>query len=296
MKILPGPASQNLGSKIATSLNIESNLIKFKKFPDGEHYIKIEGDLKNQDVIIIQTTSYPQNDNLFDLFLIIESLIQLDPRSISVIIPYLAYSRQDKRFLEGESLSSKLISQIIENISENKAKFFITFDIHSGNIKNFFKKFQFINVSAIPLIANYLKKYDLMNPVVIAPDKGALDKAKELGDLLNTSFTHLEKKRSKTTGEIETTVKDLSVEGKDVVFIDDIISTGGTMIKGINMAISQGARDVYVACTHPVLINNAKNKIIKAGAKEIIGTDSIPSDCSKVSLASAIIELLKEKF
>ncbi len=296
MKIIPGPSSQILGSKIASSLNIKPNIIKFKKFPDGEHYIKIEGDIKNQDVIIVQTTSYPQNDNLFDLFLTIESIIQLDPKSLSIVIPYLAYSRQDKRFLEGESLSSKLILQIIENLSENKAKFFITFDIHSKNIKDFCKKFNFVNLSAIPLIANYLKKYHLKETVVIAPDKGALGKAKELGELLGASFTHLEKKRSRLNGEIETTVKDLSVKNTDVIFIDDIISTGGTMVKGINMAISQGARDVYVACTHPILINDAKIKIINAGAKEIIGTDSIPSECSQISLSNAIINFIKKNF
>jgi len=296
MKILTGPASEVLGSKIVSLLKTEPTFIKFKKFPDGEHYIKIEGEISDQDIIIIQTTSFPQNDNFFDLFLIIESLIQLNPKSISIVIPYMAYSRQDKRFLEGESLSSKLISQILENISENKAKYFITFDIHSNNIKDFFKKFTFINLSAIPLIADYLKKYDLKEPVVIAPDKGALDKAKELGGLLNASFTHLEKRRSKSTGEIETTVKDLSVKEVDVIFIDDMISTGGTMIKGINMAISQGARDIYVACTHPILINDAKIKILNAGAKEIIGTDSIPSESNQISLSSAIVNFLKEKF
>ena len=91
-------------------------------------------------------------------------------------------------------------------------------------------------------------------------------------------------------------MKDLSVKGVDVIFIDDIISTGGTMVKGINMAISQGARNIYVACTHPILINDAKIKILNAGAKEIIGTDSVPSECSQISLASAIIKFLKDNF
>ena len=296
MKIIPGPSSQILGSKIASSLDLKPTLLKFKKFPDGEHYIKIEDDLENQDVIVIQTTSYPQNDNVMDLIFILEAIDNLNPKSISIIMPYYAYSRQDKRFLDGESLSSKVIAQIFECLSGDKSKYFISFDIHSEIIEKFFTKFQFINLSAIPLIADFFSKYELENSIIIAPDKGALSKAKTMGDLLSSDYTYLEKERSRIDGKITTIVKDLSVKDRDVIFIDDIISTGGTMVKGINMAISQGARKIYVACTHPLLINDASIKILNAGALEIIGTDSIPSECSRISLVKPIIEFLEKNF
>ena len=296
MKIIPGPASKDLGLKVASSLNLNSSLVKKKVFPDGEHYIKIEDTIKNEDVILIQTTSYPQNENLVDLFLMIEATKNMNPNSISVVVPYLAYSRQDKRFLEGESLSSKVICQIIENLAGNKSKYFICFDIHSKIIEEFFQNFSFTNLSAIPLFAKYLKGYNLKNPLIVAPDKGALEKARNLGQLLSSDYTYLEKQRSRITGEIKTVVKALSVRGRDVLFIDDIISTGGTMVKGIEMVINQGARDIFAVCTHPILISDAKNRILKAGAKEIIGTDSVPSINSNVSLSESIVDFIKKKF
>ena len=296
MKIIPGPASLELGSKVASSLNIKPSLVKLKVFPDGEHYIQIGESITNQDVILIQTTAFPQNENLIDLFLMIEAINNMNPKSISIIVPYFAYSRQDKRFLEGESLSSKVFCQIIENLTGNKSKYFVCFDIHSRLIEGFFKKFSFINLSAIPEFAKSLKKYDLKDPLIVAPDKGALEKAKQLGELLSSEYTYLEKQRSKTTGEIETTVKNLSVKNRDVLFIDDIISTGGTMVKGIEMAINQGARDVFAVCTHPLLISDAKTRIFKAGAKEIIGTDAVPSEYSNISLSDSIVEFIRNKF
>ncbi|NHI92766.1 MAG: ribose-phosphate diphosphokinase [Candidatus Lokiarchaeota archaeon] len=296
MKIIPGPSSQILGLNVAISLNIKPSLVKFKKFPDGEQYVKIEDNVADKDVLLIQTTSFPQNDNLIELFFMIEAIINMNPKSLSLIIPYFAYSRQDKRFLEGESLSSKLICKIIDSISSDRAKFFVSFDIHSRIIENFFKNYSFINLSAIPLIAELLKEYSLLKPLIIAPDKGAQDKAKELADLLASDYTYLEKERSKITGEIKTSLKDLSVKNRDVVFIDDIISTGGTMVKGIEMARSQGARDIYAACTHPLLISDAKTRILNAGAKKIIGTDAIPSECSSISLSTSIVKFIKKNF
>ncbi len=295
MIIIPGPASQILGIKVANLININKIQVKFKDFPDGEHYIKIENGekIKNQDVIIIQSTYSPQNDNLMELLMILDGTKNLKPKSITLIVPYLCYSRQDKRFLEGEPLTAEIVCKIIEKIGDPLLEKFITIDIHSEKILDYFSKsIEVKNLSAMPLFGKYFKNLNLKNPCVIAPDEGALKRSKIVADLINADCNFLTKKRDLNTGEISTQIKDLSIENRDVIFTDDIISTGGTMARAIEMAKNQGANNIYAVCTHPLLIQNAKYRIFQAGAKEIVGTDCIPSECSKISVAPLLADFL----
>ena len=288
MIILPGPASQILGVKVANLIK-ESKIfeISFKQFPDGEEYIKIEGNVENEDVLLIQSTFPDQNKCLIQLFLILEALKELKPKSISIVIPYLAYSRQDKRFKKGEALSSKAISTIIKSICGNLLKKVITFDIHSEKILEFFDG-KAKNISAMELFGEYFKNTGIKNIYCLAPDKSATPRAEIIAKKLNCNFSYLEKVRDLTTGDITTKVKNLNVKNANVIIADDIISTGGTMVKAIKILKDQGALDIYICSTHAILIGNSKFKIYKAGAKEIIGTDTIINECSKISVASLI--------
>ncbi|MFX1453618.1 MAG: ribose-phosphate diphosphokinase [Promethearchaeota archaeon] len=295
MIIIPGPASQILGIRIANLKVADIIQVKFKEFPDGEHYIKIEnGDkVKNQDVIIIQSTYSPQNDNLMELLMILDGVKNLKPSSIMLIVPYLCYSRQDKRFLEGEPLTAEIVCKIIEEIGDPLLNKFLTIDIHSEKILDYFsQKIEVKNLSAMPLFGEYFKNLGLKDPCVIAPDEGALKRSKIVADFINADCNYLSKKRDLNTGKISIDMKNLSIKGRDVIFTDDIISTGGTMASAIKMAKNQGANDIYAVCTHPLLIRDAKYRIFHAGAKEIIATDCIPSECSKISVAPLIAEFL----
>ncbi|MHA1381049.1 MAG: ribose-phosphate diphosphokinase [Candidatus Helarchaeota archaeon] len=294
MIVLPGPASQILGIKIAnlTSANIVQ--VNFKFFPDGENYIKIEKSLKNEDVIIVQSTYPPQNTNLLELLMILDAVKNLEPSSISLIVPYLCYSRQDKRFLNGEPLTAEIVCKIMEKIGDPLLKMFITIDIHSEKILEYFKKIKAINLSAMPLFGEFFKNQNLTNPCIIAPDEGALKRSKIVAEIVNADCDCLLKTRDLKTGDITIQIKDLSVKNRDVIFVDDIISTGGTMANAMKIAKKQGAKDIFAACTHPLLIHNARFKIFQAGAKDIIATDCIPSDCSKISVASLIADFLKK--
>jgi len=293
MIVIPGPASQILGVKVANLIkNSKIVDVFFKKFPDGEEYIKIDGEVKDEDVLVIQTTFPDQNQRIIQLFLILDALKELKPKSISIVIPYFAYSRQDKRFKVGEALSAKVIATVIKSICGNLLKKVLTFDIHSEIILDFFDG-NAKSISAMKLFGDYFRKMKIENVFCLAPDKSATPRAKIIADILNCNFSYLEKVRDLTTGEVTTKIKDLNVKNKNIIIIDDIISTGGTMVKAIEILKSQGALDIYICATHTLLIGNSKLKLYKTGAKEVIGTDTIPNECSKVSVAPLIADEFK---
>ncbi len=289
MIVIPGPASQILGVKVARLLNSEVAAVSFKDFPDGETYVRIDADLKGRDVLLIQSTYNPQDKNLIQLFLLIDAVKQMNPEKLRVVVPYLAYARQDKQFKKGEPLSIKVIEEIIEKLGVDEL---YTIDIHEPKVLNHLK-IKAKDLSAMPLFGDYFKKKKMSNPLVIAPDDGAIHRAETVAKILDSEYVSLDKFRDKDTGEIKMDYKELNVKKRDAVIVDDIISTGGTMIKAIQMIKNQGGGSVYVAATHTILIGEAKSKILSAGAAEIIGTDTIPSETSLVSVAPLIAEQFK---
>ncbi|MHA1271675.1 MAG: ribose-phosphate diphosphokinase [Candidatus Helarchaeota archaeon] len=293
MIVIPGPASQILGVKVANLIeNSKIVSVLFKEFPDGEQYIKLEGNVKGDDVLLVQTTFPDQNKCLIQLFLILDALKELEPKSISICIPYFAYSRQDKRFMEGEALSAQVISTIIKSLCGSLLKKVITFDIHSKKILDFFDN-KAISISAMTLFGDFFKNMKIENVYCLAPDKSATPRAASIAKILDCKYSYLEKARDLTTGEIAIKVKDLDVKNANVIIADDIISTGGTMVKAIEILKNQGANDIYICSTHALLIGNSKFRIYKAGAKEIIATDTIATECAKVSVAPLIAKELK---
>jgi ribose-phosphate pyrophosphokinase len=286
MIVIPGPASQMLGIKVARNLNAEIVNVSFKDFPDGETYVRIEEDVKNKDVLLIQSTYHPQNKNIIQLFLLIEAIKQMTPSRLRLVIPYFAYARQDKQFKQGEALSIKVIEKIIEYLAVDEI---YTIDIHAPHVLNYFK-IKAKDLSAMKLFGEYFKSLNLNNPLVIAPDDGAIHRAQLVSKVLKSDYTSFDKFRDKNTGEITMEYKEIDVANSDIIIIDDIISTGGTMIKAIQMSRKQGADKIYAAATHTLLLSDAKSKILSAGATDIIGTDTIPNEISKISVAPLIAQ------
>jgi ribose-phosphate pyrophosphokinase len=287
---VPGPASKKLSQKIADLIEVKTISIEYKAFIDGESYIRFKGDLKEENVVIIQTTSPPQNTNLIQLFLMLDAAKDMGAKEIIAVIPYLAYSRQDKRFLSGEAFSFKTIMSLLNACGLNKI---ITINFHNPEvIKDFEPKIK--DLSAINLLAEYLKKIGFNKATSLSLGKKAIKMATQASNILKGKHDYLETRRDRLTGEVEIKSKSLMVENQDVVIFDDIISSGGTMVKAVKFVKSQGARRLYVACIHPLLIGNAKNNIMKGGAEGIIGTDCVPSSVSKVSVAPLIARKLKD--
>ena len=289
MKINLAPASKLLGEKVAELLGAEAVPLVFKTYPDGESYVRLEGKVQNEEVAIIQTTSPPQDTRLIQLALIADAAKRHGAKKITAAVPYLAYARQDKVFLQGEAISIETVANMLKAAGIDRL---ITVNVHQAKV---LAKFPFPakTISAISLLAEYFKKKGLEKAFALAPDDGALWLAEEAKSVLSGDCGYLEKHRDLYTGQITIEEKKLDVRGKPVIIFDDVISTGGTIALAAKIMKELGAEKVYAACVHPLLIGDAEKKILENGVKEIVGTDSIPSHLSKVTLAPLLRKELK---
>jgi len=261
------------------SLSIAETIIH--RFPDGELYVRIKEKIEKHEIIIIQTT-YP-DENIIELFLLLDACKRANAKKITVIIPYFGYARQDKQFKPGEPISAEALATLIcVNADE-----IITIDPHKEHIKGFFS-IPTKSVSAVPALAEYLKNKKI--DVVLAPDEGALKRAKDTAKILNCEVDYLEKKRI-DGNTITIKPKQLEVKNKNVAIIDDIISTGGTMAAAITELKKQKAAKVHVVCTHGLFAGTAIEKLKKAQCDEIISTETIKSAYSIVKITPVLTSL-----
>lgn len=281
MKIIPGPASKRLGEEVAKLLDVEAVPLVFKTQPDGESYIRLEGSVRNEELAIVQTTSPPQDVRLMQLALIADAAKRHGAEQITAVVPYLAYARQDKVFLQGEAVSIEVVARMLKAAGIDHL---VTANVHKANVLDKFP-FPAKTVSAIPLLAEYFTRKGLCEAFALAPDKGAIWLAEEAKKVLGGDCGYLDKYRDRYTGQIAMEKKSLAVSGKPVIVFDDIISTGGTIVSAVRIARELGASKVYAACVHPLLIGEAAKRILESGVEEIVGTDSVQSHVSKVSLA-----------
>ncbi|MFX0162044.1 MAG: ribose-phosphate diphosphokinase [Candidatus Hodarchaeota archaeon] len=295
MVIVPGSASTNLALNVAENLGDDVLFLNLRDFPDGEWVVQF--DVENfkekrpgEEFVVIQTTYPNQDRNLLQLLVMIDTLFDLFGVSPIVVVPYLAFSRQDKRFLPGQAITAKTILNFIR---DRGAKRLITVDVHNEDIFSLVEM-DCVNVTAMGEIGKHLLKMCLKNPVVISPDEGAINHAKVVAEILGCEYNFFKKKRSRTTGEINVEKRDIEVKGRDVVVLDDIISTGGTVAEAVKIVKNLGALKAYVACTHGLLVKDAFKRIIEAGAEKIFGTDTIQSEISVISVAPVIAETLKK--
>jgi len=290
MKVISGPASKDLGERVSALTGFGNVPVAFKVFPDGESYVRLEGSVQDQNVAIVQTTSPPQQDGrLIQLALIADAAKRGGASKVSAIVPYLAYARQDKMFLAGESISIETVARMLKASGIDEL---ITVNIHSESA---LQKFPFParTLSAIPLLATYFVEKGFKGAFALAPDKGAMHIAKQAQEVLAGNAGHLDKQRDRYTGQTKQTAEGLNVSGQSVIIFDDIISTGGTIVGAARILREQGAKHVFCACVHGLLIGDAEKRILDAGVGEIASTDSVPSTSSKVSLAPLLSEELK---
>ncbi len=290
MKIVAGPASKTLGEEIAKLLGVEAINVFFKAFPDGESYLRLEGGVKGEKVVLVQTTSPPQDANIMQLALLADAAKRDGAVEVTAVVPYLAYARQDRVFLPGEPVSIEAIARMIKAAGVDSL---ITVNVHKEEaLKSFPLKTK--NLSAIPLLAEYFKRKGFEGAFSLAPDMGALGIAMEAARVLGGEYGFLEKHRDRYTGRVSVEKKKFEIKNKTVIIFDDIISTGGTVIAAAKILKELGAGRIHVACVHPLLVGDAERRILDAGVEEVVGTDSISSRVSKVSLAPLISGELKE--
>lgn len=282
--IVPGSTSNKLASNLAKELEITCASVETKRFPDDEGYVRIDGDLDDEVVILIQNT-YP-DEKIIEMFLLQDAISEFKIKKLITVIPYYGYARQDKKFNAGESISARTLAQHIELNSDE----IILADIHATSILDWFTKPVF-EVSGMIQIGEFLKQYS--PDIIMAPDKGAIDRATKVAQVLQADFDYLEKTRidGKT---VTMQAKTLDVKGRIVAIIDDIIATGGTIIKATDELKSQGATNVFAACTHGLYTGGALERL-NNHCDKVISTDTLESKTSIVSIAPAIVKLLSEK-
>lgn len=289
--VIAGPASEQLAFNIAKRLNIKFIKPGLRIFADGESKIKLES-VENKQCIIIQSLYPPIDRHIIQLLMMIQKCRKDKALKTIVVIPYMAYARQDKAFLEGEVISISILAEIIEYFGVSRI---ITVDIHSESSLSYFRNI-IKNISAIPVLAEYaLQNIFLNNVIIISPDFGGLKRAQKFGEIIQREVTFLKKTRDRLTGMVSIEdVLDFKVKDKDVILVDDMISTGNSIIKACEVLRKNGAERIFVICSHALLLDKALDKIIQAGATEIISTNSIPNSCSKVDLSKIISEVISE--
>jgi len=288
LSIISGKTSENLAKEL--SKKIKANLVKseIRVFPDGESKITLIGKISKKKSIVLQSIYPPVDTNLVQVLSLITKAKENSSEVIAVI-PYMGYARQDREFLPGEIVTMKVLGKLFKSAGASKI---IVVDIHSSiGLKHFSIKTK--NVTAIPDLVGFFKKLSLKNPLVVSPDQGGKERAKKFAKEFNLDYIALEKTRDRKTGKVKIKTKNLEeVENRDLILVDDIISTGGSIIKATQFLKKQKCKRIYVACTHALLMNNAEKKIKKAGVTSIISTNTIPGKTSKVDISKTIAKAI----
>ena len=284
MKILPGMSAQLLAARIAAELGCTASLCEFKRFPDGELYTRIVDGIRGEEVTIVQ--SIVTDSDLICLLQLIDASVE-EARKTTVVVPYSGYARQDKKFKPGEAISIRAIARCICTAELDTI---YVVNVHSSGVLKYFDV-DTKELDASPLIGTYVAEREIAHPVIIGPDEGAAELAKAVAAHHGFDYDVLEKTRL-SGDEVTIKPKALRVEGKNVVIVDDIISTGGTIAEAAALLKAQGAKDIYVACVHGIFAHNAVSRIHSAGVKELIATDTIESAFSTISIARMVADML----
>jgi ribose-phosphate pyrophosphokinase len=287
LSVIAGKSSEDLARKL--SKKIKANLVKseIKVFPDGESKITLIGKISKKKSVVVQSMYPPVDTNLVQALSLITKAKE-NSSEVVVVIPYMGYARQDREFLPGEIVTMKVLGKLFKSAGASKI---IVVDIHSSiGLKHFSIKTK--NVTAIPDLVGFFKKLSLKNPLIVSPDQGGKERAKEFAKEFNSDYIALKKTRDRKTGKVKIKTKNLEVKNRDLILVDDIISTGGSIIKATQFLKKQKCKRIYVACTHALLMNDAEKKIKKAGVTSIISTNTIPGKTSKVDISKTIAKAI----
>ena len=288
ISVIAGKSSEDLARKL--SRKIKANLVKseVRVFSDGESKITLTGNLSKKKSIVVQSICPPVDTNLIQALSLISKAKETSSKVIAVI-PYMGYARQDREFLSGEIVTMKVLGKLFKGAGASKI---IVVDIHSMiGLKNF--RIKSTNVTAIPDLVQYFKKLRLKKPLVVSPDQGGKDRAKEFANKFESEYIALEKQRDRKTGKVQIKTKNTDeVAGKDLILVDDMISTGGSIIKATQFLKKQKCKRVFVACTHALLMNDAEKKIKKVGVTSIVSANTIPGKTSVVDISNTIAKAI----
>lgn len=291
MKIFAGNASPELAQEVCDYLNISLGEIKVTRFPDSETNVVIEENIRGNDIFIIQSTCHPVNENLVDLLVMVDAFKRASAQRVTAVIPYFGYARQDRKHEGRVPITAKLVANLIAGSGVDRI---LTVDLHSSQIQGFFD-IPVDHLFAAPVLLKYIRSKDLKDMCVVAPDPGSIKMSNAFARKLNAGFAIIDKRRVEDS-KVEANNVVGEVEGKAVVFVDDIISTGTSLIKAAELVRRFKPKSIHILVTHPVLCGNAIENLKEIKAEEIIVTNSVPLDNKRMDNLTvlSLAELLGE--
>ncbi|MCI4453759.1 MAG: ribose-phosphate pyrophosphokinase [Thermodesulfobacterium sp.] len=272
MKLISGTANPELAQKISEYLATPLVQTKITRFSDGEIFVEIKENVRGADVFIIQPTCPPVNENLVELLIMIDAARRASARRITAVIPYYGYARQDRKTAPRTPITAKLVANVIVVAGARRV---LTMDLHAGQIQGFFD-IPVDHLYAMPVFLEYLKdKFRGEEIVIVSPDAGGVERAREYAKRLNATMAIVDKRRPRPNeSEVMNIIGD--VKDKIAVIIDDMIDTAGTICKAASAIMDRGAKEVYAVATHPVLSGPAVERLAQSPIKEVVVSDTIP--------------------
>ncbi len=270
LKVFTLNSNPKLAEEIAKHIGVELGKCSVSRFSDGEVQINIEESIRGCDVFIIQSTSFPVNESIMELLIMIDALKRASAKTINLVIPYYGYARQDRKARSREPITSKLVANLLETAGSTRV---ITLDLHAPQIQGFFD-IPIDHLLGVPILSDYFRKKQLDDIVIVSPDHGGVTRARKMADRLKAPIAIIDKRRPRpNVAEVMNIIG--NIEGKTAILIDDIIDTAGTITLAANALVEHGAKAVYACCTHPVLSGPAMDRIENSCIKELVVTNSI---------------------
>ncbi len=291
--IFSGNSNPALSKEVCSYLNVVLGGEKVKRFSDGEIQIEIDENVRSKDIFVIQSICSPVNENLVEMLLMLDALKRASAASITAVIPYYGYARQDKKVAPRVPISAKLVADMLTVAGASRV---ITMDLHAGQIQGFFD-IPVDNLFAAPVLIDYIRNNFNDDLVIVSPDAGGVERARAFAKRLNVDLAIIDKRRE-TPNEAKAMAVVGDVAGKIVVILDDMVDTAGTLVEAAGAIMKNGAREVYAVCTHPVLSGPSIERIEKSPLNALVVTNTIPlknnaRSCKKIKVLS-ISELIGE--
>lgn len=295
LMVFTGNANDKLVKSICDLLKIKLSKATVDKFSDGEIRVKIEENVRGRDVFVVQPTCPPVNENAMELFIIIDALKRASAARITAVIPYFGYARQDRKDQPRVPITAKLVANLITVSGANRV---LTIDLHAGQIQGFFD-IPVDNLFAVNIFVDHLKQLKLKDVVVVSPDVGGIKMARAYAKKLKTPLAIVDKRRvNDTQAEVMNIMGE--VKGRNVIIVDDMITTASSLVEAIPALKRAGCKDVYAAITHAILVGPAIERLKKAELKRLFTTDTVPLDNNKkidkikvISVAPLLEEAIK---
>lgn len=293
IKIFSGRANLPLAREIAECLGQPLGEIEAYNFSDGEIGVQVMENVRGRDVFAIQPTCQPGNENLMELLIMIDAFKRASASTITAVMPYYGYARQDRKVQPRVPITAKLVADLLTAAGASRV---VTMDLHAGQIQGFFDV-PVDHLFASPVFLDYIVERQLRNLIIISPDAGGVERARAYAKRLDCSVGFIDKRRvAKNTAKVAHIVG--AVKGKRVVMVDDIVDTAGTLVEGTNALLENGALEVIACCTHPVLSGPALERVCNSALKELVVTNTIPmedkgAECPKIRVLS-VAHLLGE--